>query len=244
MKKIMFAVVGLVVLASSCVDIVVSTVHGEGEIVTENRTFDPSSVSALAVSSGFDVVLDSSVEPGVVEITTYQNIVEYVDVEVKDGSLDIGMRSGNSYSTERLEARLSPVGLNTFAVSGGADVMCAEKVTFEGNFILAVSGGADVDFADVVADEAIVAVSGGADVDVNGVCRHLNVAVSGGADADLGDLCAESVEASASGGADLEIYATASYVIEASGAADVEYRDTGAKLDVKSSGAADVEPMD
>ena len=244
MKKLLFVIAGAMLLSTSCIRIAVNTVKGEGEIITESRTFDVDSVSALGVSSGFDVVLDSSVEPGVVEITTYQNVLELVEIKVENGSLEIGMRSGTSCSAERLEARLSPVGLNIFAVSGGADLMCAEKMAIDGRLVVAVSGGADLDFADVAADEAVVAVSGGADVDINGVCRHLEAAVSGGADADLSDLCAETVKADASGGADLEVYATVSYVIEASGAADVEYRDTGAKLDIDSSGAADVKPMD
>ena len=244
MKKLLFVIAGAILLATSCIRVAVNTVKGEGEIVTESRTFDVDSVSALGVSSGFDVVLDSSVEPGVVEITTYQNVLELVEIKVENGSLEIGVRSGTSCSAERLEARLSPVGLNIFAVSGGADLMCAEKMAIDGRLVVAVSGGADLDFADVAADEAVVAVSGGSDVDINGVCRHLEAAVSGGADADLGDLCAETVKADASGGADLEVYATVSYVIEASGAADVEYRDTGAKLDIDSSGAADVKPMD
>ena len=243
MKKIVFVLLGTMILATSCVSIVVNSVRGEGEVVVENITFDPSSVQALGVSSGFDVVLDSSVEPGVVEITTCKNIMEYVEVEVSNGSLEIGMRRGNSYDVERLEARLSPVGLSTFAVSGGVDMICSEPLNIEGTMVMAVSGGADVDFAEVVAAKAVVAVSGGADVELRGGCRELEVAVSGGADVDLGEFCAESVKAEASGGADLDIYATVSYVIDASGAADVEYRNSGATTDIESSGAAEVTSM-
>jgi hypothetical protein len=75
---------------------------------------------------------------------------------------------------------------------------------------------------------------------MRGACNALEVEVSGGADVELGGLCAKSVVANASGGADLEVFATDSYKLDASGAADVEYHETGAKVDADSSSAADI----
>jgi hypothetical protein len=106
------------------------------------------------------------------------------------------------------------------------------------NLVLAVSGGADVDFNQLNANDIDLAVSGGADVEMRGACNTLEAEVSGGADVELGGLCAKRVVANASGGADLEVFATESYKLDASGAADIEYHDTGAKVDADSSSAA------
>ena len=220
MKNLLLVAVCAMTLLSSCVNIVVNSVKGEGEIVTESIASAASSVSAIGVSAGFDVVFDSSIEPGIVQVTTNKNIMEYVEIGVNDGSLDIGMRRGNSYDVERLEARLSPEGFTVFAVSGGADLSSGEP--------LQIGSG------------AVFAVSGGADVDLSLSCLNLVLAVSGGADVELGGLVAKSVVANASGGADLEVFATDSYKRDASGAADVEYHETGAKVDADSSSAADI----
>ena len=220
MKNLLLVAVCIITLSTSCVNIVVNSIKGEGEIVTESIVYDATSVSAIGVSAGFDVVFDSSIEPGIVQVTTNKNIMEYVEIGVNDGSLDIGMRRGNSYDVERLEARLSPEGFTVFAASGGADLSSVEPLN--------------------VGDDVIFAVSGGADVDLSLSCLNLVLAVSGGADVELGGLCAKSVVANASGGADLEVFATESYKLDASGAADIEYHDTGAKVDADSSSAADI----
>ena len=84
MKKLLFVVVCAMTLSTSCIRIATG-VKGEGEIVTENIPYDASSVSAIGVSAGFDVVFDSSIEPGIVQVTTNKNIMEYVEIGVNNG---------------------------------------------------------------------------------------------------------------------------------------------------------------
>lgn len=262
MKKIIFAVIGLAMLSTSCIRIVVNNVAGSGEVVTEKIAFEAEGLESLALSSGFDVVLDSSIEPGVVEITTYENIIEFVEVKVDQNTLNIAMRQGNSYNIDQLQARLAPADFRVFAISGGVDLSSVEPLNVDGDMIfsvsggadvdlkakccnlaLAVSGGADVDIRELSATDVNVAISGGADVEMSGECNNLSAEVSGGADVDLGLLRAQSVVASASGGADLEVYATASYQLNASGAADIEYHDIGAAVKADATGAADISPV-
>ena len=259
MRKLLFVALGVVTLFSSCIRIVTRGVRGEGEVVMECRTFDTSGVNALSVSSGFDVILDSSVEPGVVQVSTYENILEYVKIDVDNGSLNIEMRGGVFCDVDVLEVRLSPAEFNVFVISGGVDMTCVEPLNTSSDVIFAISGGADVELglscdnltiaasggADVCFDkldakDIKLAASGGADVEFIGSCTTLNVEVSGGADSNLRDLQAVHVVANASGGADLAIWATGSYEICASGAADVWYRNTGATVVADSSGGADV----
>ena len=259
MKKLLFVAVCSVFLATSCIRVVTSSVVGSGQVTTTEMNNNAAGVESLVLSSGFDVVFDKTIEPGVVQIKTHENIVEYVVVEVSDGSLEIKMRPNVACNAEVLEARLSPEGFNIFAVSGGADLSSVEPlqvgadVIFAAsggadvdlslscmNLVLAVSGGADVDFQQLNANDIKLAVSGGADVEMRGACNALEADVSGGADVELGGLRAKSVVANASGGADLEVYATDSYELNASGAADIEYYDTGAKVDADSSSASDI----
>jgi hypothetical protein len=259
MKKLFVVALCAMALSVSCIRIVTNNVVASGQVTTQEIRFDAAGVEALGLKAGFDVVLDCSVEPGVVLVTTYDNIFEFVEVEVENGSLEIGMKSNNAYSVDVLEARLSPEGFKTFAVSGGANLSSVEPLNVGNdvifavsggadvdlslsclNLVLAVSGGADVDLNELSANDINLAVSGGADVEMRGACNALEVEVSGGADVELGGLCAKSVVANASGGADLEVFATDSYKLDASGAADVEYHDTGAKVDADSSSAADI----
>ena len=259
MRKLLFVGVCLMVLATSCIRVVSAVVVGNGQVTTTKMNYDAEGVRSLALSSGFNVVFDKTIEPGTVQITTYENVVEYVVVDVSNGSLEIKMKPNVSYDIDVLEARLSPEGFTVFAVSGGVDLSSVEslqigsEVVFAAsggadidlslsclNLVLAVSGGANVDFNELSANDINLAVSGGADVEMNGVCNALKADVSGGADVELGGLRAKSVVADASGGADLEVFAIDSYELKASGAADVEYHETGAKVDADSSSAADI----
>lgn len=240
MKKLIIVSIVVSFIATSCISITINKnlVRGEGEPVTELLSYE-GDVTGLAISSCVDVVLDSTIEPGTARVTTSPNIMEYVELEVDGDILCIGLNSDNSYHVDTLEVRISPCGLSSFAVSGGASIESDEKVEFSNGASFAVSGGGDVELR---GDFTVLslAVSGGADIKFGGNCDNLNVAISGGADADLEELVAEVAHVTASGGADLSLYATKEYHIQASGGADVNYIMSEALVDISSSGGADV----
>ncbi len=240
MKKLIIVSIVVSFIATSCISITINKnlVRGEGEPVTELRSYE-GDITGLAISSCVDVVLDNAIEPGTAQVTTSPNIMEYVELKVEGPLLCIGLNRDRSYHVDKLEVRVSPRLLSNFAISGGASLESGELVALDGDVMLAASGGADVDIYGNF-EKLNVAASGGADIELCGSCDMLSVAVSGGCDASLDELVAEVAHVTASGGADLSLYATKEYHIQASGGADVRYILSEASVNLSSSGGADI----
>lgn len=240
MKKLIMAVMVISFAATSCISITINKnlIRGEGEPVTELRNYE-GCIMGLAISSCADVILDSAIEPGVAQVTTSPNIMEYVEVRVENSILYLGLCKDHSYHVDTLEIRISPDNLSLFTISGGASLESDEIIEIQETTTFAVSGGADVDLCGTF-NELSVAASGGADITLKGSCHTLNAAVSGGVDADFFELKSAIATITASGGADVRVNATQEYHIQASGGADIRYALTNATLDLSSSGGADV----
>ena len=184
----------------------------------EERTITTTEeITGIAVSGGVDVIIDDAIPYGQMRIFTNSDIFEYIEVEVIDNTLNLGMKPCN-ISTQTLEVRMPAYNLNSISASGGSDV----------------------EWSGCVAESLTIAASGGANVDINGQCQQLIVAASGGADIDLEELISEDVSVAASGGADIHVHASKSLIVQASGGADVEYSCNPITKDINTSGGADV----
>ncbi len=184
----------------------------------EQRTITTTEeITAIAVSNGFNVIIDETIPHGEVRVLTNTDIFEYVEVEVIDNTLNLGMKSC-PIRPEQLTIRIPAYNLNSIAASGGSDV----------------------EWHNCTAEELVIVASGGADVEIRGHCTTLTVAISGGADADLEELIAENVSVDASGGADAHVHATKHLTVQASGGADVEYSGNPTSTNINTSGGAEV----
>ena len=234
MKRLLTILTATLCLASCTI---VIGERAKGEIIEKTFTIS-GEPEALAISNGFDVVVDATLPRGEVRVTTHSDLMDMVDIKVEDATLNIKLKSSKLYA-KTLSVRVPEYDYNTVAISGGADLQWhnskAKALT------IAASGGADAEIT-THSETVTLAVSGGADVELMGSSKHLSVAASGGADVDTSELKAESVEVSASGGADVDVYASNSLTVEASGSSDVSYEGNPATKNISSSGAADVEP--
>ncbi|MBQ8493206.1 MAG: DUF2807 domain-containing protein [Alistipes sp.] len=231
MKKL--ALLTLIVFTlSSCLTVKMAT----GEVVEQTMTID-GDIDALALSSGFDVIVDRSIPHGEVRIATHSDMFDKLDIYVKGTTLNISLNS-HELQAKTLEVRIPEYAYNTLAISGGADFYwhgCTAP-----SFTLAASGGADVEMEGSF-EELCIAASGGADLEISGITTTLRASASGGADLSLDELLAENVEVSASGGADVEVCALSSITVNASGGADVCYGGDPATKDIECSGGASVQ---
>ena len=184
----------------------------------EERTITTSEeITGIAVSGGLNVIIDDAIPYGQVRVLTNSDIFEYVEVEVIDNTLNLGMKSC-PICPEQLTMRIPAYNLNSIAASGGSDV----------------------EWNNCANETLAIAASGGTDIEIKGVCTTLTATASGGADVDLDELIAEDVSVAASGGADVHVHALKSLIVQASGGADVEYSGNPITKDINTSGGADV----
>ena len=214
MKRIFAFCTILTLCLTSCIPVTQKIATGP---IEERTIAIPEGVVALAMSSGFDVKVDSTLPSGEIRVTTHTDMFDRLDIGVEQSTLNIGMKS-HRLRAKVLEVRIPALRYETIAVSGGVDF------EWQGCNVAALT----------------VAASGGADLMIEGECKSLMLAASGGADAELSRLRAENVEVAASGGADVEVCALNTLSVNASGGADVEYVGTPSVKNINRSGGAEV----
>lgn len=232
MKRIYFVfAVALIVCSCGVME------FAKGEVVEEQQAIS-GEVDGLAVSDGFDVVIDPTMPQGQVRIVTHTDLMDNVEIEVVGTTLNIGLNKW-TLQPKTLKVYIPAYDFKSIATSGGADIKwhCCMSPTLA----IAASGGSDVEIT-AHSHEIDIATSGGADVEIDGSCKHLAIAASGGSDVDTSELHAEDVEVTSSGGADIDVYATNSLKAHASGGSDIRYAGNPATKDIDESGGADVKP--
>ena len=249
------ALVISVLALSSCINISTNIRIAKGPI--EERTIlIPEGATALAASSGADIIVDCSLAPNQVRVKTHSDIFDILEVEVENQTLSIAIESC-SLSAETFEVRIPALAYDNIAVSGGCDFEwhngIAENLAIKAsggtdvelsgvftNLSIAASGGADANLYYLKAENIDIAASGGSDMELRGGCTNLSIAASGGTDIDLDELFAENTSVSASGGSDVSVYASMSLTINAAGGADVYYSGAPTSTNINTSGGASV----
>lgn len=234
MKRIAFILLATIGLASCN-----AIEFAKGEVIEKSFTIS-GEVDGLAVSDGFDVIVDPTLPRGEVRVITHSDLMDNVGLEVDGTTLNIDL-DGWTIQAKTLKVKVPAYDFNAIAVSGGVNFEWHDCTV--PSLSVAASGGSDVEIT-ANSQEISIATSGGADVEMDGSCKHLTIAASGGSDVDASKLLAEDVEVTTSGGADVDVYATNSLKARASGGSDVRYGGNPKTKDIDSSGGADIKPAE
>lgn len=234
MKRISFILMVSIVLGSCSV-----MEFAKGEVIEKSFTIS-GEVNGIAVSDGFDVVVDPTMPHGEVRVITHTDVMDNVDIEVVGTTLNIDLNNW-ALRAKTLKVKVPAYDFNAIAVSGGADFEWHNCTVSA--LSVAASGGSDVEIT-ANSEEIKITTSGGADLEIDGSCKHLTITASGGSDVDASKLRAEDVEVTTSGGADVDVYATNSLKAHASGGSDVRYGGNPTTKDIKESGGADIKPAE
>jgi predicted small secreted protein len=197
------------------------TMTGSGNVIRETR--DVSDFQKVSISGGGDLILEQGGNESV-EIEAEDNIIEYIETEVHNGTLYIGFSEDRPvfFSTTRsIRYYVTMKDIEGIKVSGGGDVEAKEIESKE--LDLEISGGGDIEIRDLSAERVNIVVSGGGDIEIAGKVPVQYVEVSGGGDLDTSDLESEVVKLHVSGGGEAFVWATEELDIDVSGGGDVRY---------------------
>lgn len=215
-------------------------IRGNGEMVTEERQLGP--YDEVSVSGWFDVELTEGNEG---DLTLYgeENLLEYLETEVKGGKLTIKTRLGyrlqpSSWKSGGIKITVPVEDINALSMSGSGDIRGKTRLRAE-HMELGMSGSGDMQLS-VDAGSMEVTLSGSGDIELQGTCGTLEVRVSGSGDVSAYGLEAREVDAMVSGSADIQVMATESLKARVSGSGDITYRGNPGKIDTKTSGSGDV----
>lgn len=194
---------------------------GSGKLITREFTVAP--FTALSASNGANVTLTTGSGPAVVE--TDDNMMEYVEVKVKDGTLTVGFEDEcTSLSNVTLRVTVPTDGRLKQLRASGASKIVAEPVLQGKDLKLRLSG----------ASKLVAVVK----------CGTCILNLSGASKAELGgdmDVC----EAEVSGASNLNLVAKADRCsLDASGASKINASGSANFARIESSGASNVNAED
>ncbi|MFD2099197.1 head GIN domain-containing protein [Flagellimonas iocasae] len=214
-------------------------IKGDGNVVTIDRSVGD--YDGVALAGWFDVDLVDGRE-GKITLEGESNLLEYVQTEVKNGTLVIKVEKGVNLRPSNwgkgIHITVPVESISEVSLSGSGDIVGRTTIKSD-NFSTRIAGSGDITLT-VEAGNVDAALSGSGDINLSGKTMGFDVQVSGSGDIKAYELEAENVTVAVSGSADVKVTANQSIDARVSGSGDISYRGNPKKINSKSSGSGDI----
>lgn len=222
MKRLFMAGLLLLALAlsSSGCD-ALRTIRGTGDITAEEREL--ADFSAVNLAGIGNVIVDYG-EQAALRIEAEDNLLPYIETEVEDNTLTIGIRENvNILPTQGIFYYLTVRDLNEVRVSGLGNI---DVPQLEGTSVaLHISGGGDINVDEVNAKDLSVRLSGLGSLTIDGgQVSNSNVQLTGAGNYNASDLASEVVTIRLTGLGSAGVWARDALDATITGGGSVQYK--------------------
>jgi putative autotransporter adhesin-like protein len=209
---------------------------GSGNVKTQDRNVGNFTGIKLTCSADLYISQGSLA----VSVKTDDNLLEYIETEVEDGILNIGVKGRGFRSVKVLEVHITVPDLEKIGSSGSGDIKFND-VFKANNLDIKLSGSGDLD-GDFNATNMELKVVGSGDSDISGIMGKFKVSVSGSGDIDAEGLKLEDCYVKNSGSGDVTLKGkTNTLTISQNGSGDLDaYNLTAVSAIVSNSGSSDM----
>ncbi|MEE4001547.1 head GIN domain-containing protein [Tenacibaculum sp. FZY0031] len=211
-------------------------IKGNGNVITETRKIN--SFDKVNVGGSFDVYLTEGTV-GKLSIEGEENILKYIETEVKNGKLNINFKENtNIHTTKKLTVTVPFEDIESVALGGSGNVIAKKRIKAdEVSFALGGSGNI---VASVEANTIKASIGGSGNIKLKGKTDYLKCAIGGSGNIKGYDLKTSSLKASIAGSGD--ILTTVSNKIKATvvGSGSIYYKGNPSQIDSNSLGSGDV----
>ncbi|NIO70352.1 MAG: hypothetical protein GTN71_15330 [Anaerolineae bacterium] len=221
-QRIQFVVVSVMVLSILACQVGGPTgVRGSGSVVEEDRAV--SGFTGVALLEGIGELTIKGGERESLRIEAEDNLMPYLETEVRNGVLEIDVQDGvNLNPTRPVRFYLTVKELDTIVLSGSGDIEAPDLEAKR--FSVTISGSGDVEMGDLSADILNVTINGSGNLDIaGGRVEEQDITISGSGEYQAGGLNSGSVEITISGSGNATIWATDSLDVRVSGSGSVNY---------------------
>jgi hypothetical protein len=240
MKRYVIFSILFSMLFISCRYIGGKRVRGNGKITTQSRAI--TAFTGVDVSGNIDIYVrqDSVVS---VKIETDENLLEYVQITVSGGTLDIQSEKGfNLRPSKSIKVYVSGPSFKHFEASGACDIYSENQISSSEPVTINLSGACNVKM-ELKTPKVGVDLSGAGTVTLKGETKDFSVDGSGSTDVNCFGLMTENTDIEMSGAGDAEVFASVNLKVHVSGAADVKYKGN-ATVSQEVSGAGSVKKVE
>ena len=240
MKQMLFPVVTLAVIISSCNLVGGERIRGNGNMKTETRNISPFDGVSLSGNTDLYVKQDSVFS---VRVEADENLMEYIITELDGSTLKIRSKDGaNLKSSRSIKVYVSAPSFNYFKATEACDIFSENKITSSAAIAIDISGASDVKM-ELMAPKVEADLSGAGSLTLSGQTKDFKVDGSGSSDINCFDLQTENSVLELSGAGNADVFASVKLDVRVSGAADIKYKGN-ATVTQKISGAGSVKKVD
>lgn len=191
----------------------------------------------IAVSGSLDVTYTQQSGKPKVEIYTSDNIVDLLDIYVKNGKLNLGFKKNVKVSYNKLEIRVTSEDLNTVNVAGSGDFKFTNGLKTD-QLKMNVAGSGDITASNIQCSQGFTAnVAGSGDIECKQLkAADMDISVAGSGDLKIENAQVTSANASVAGSGTVKISGSAdkaNYSVAGSGdlyASDFKVQDISASV--------------
>ena len=213
-------------------------IKGNGNVVTiERNTGD---YDALRIGGFYEVELVEGAE-GIITLKGEENILEYLETEVRGRTLVIKSRDNKTLKPSRGEGIYITVPvekIDAIRLSGSGNVV-ATKTLEANNFKVHTSGSRRADLK-IDASSVTVVSSGSSNIILSGNTKRIDITTSGSSNLRAYELSADKVDIKSSGSSNIQVTANEGLESRVSGSSNVKYKGNPEKVNTKSSGSGRV----
>ena len=160
----------------------------------------------IAVSGSLDVTYTQQSGKPKVEIYTSDNIVDLLDIYVKNGKLNLGFKKNVKVSYNKLEIRVTSEDLNTVNVAGSGDFKFTNGLKTD-QLKMNVAGSGDITASTIQCSQEFTAnVAGSGDIECKQLkAADMDISVAGSGDLKIENALVTSANASVAGSGTVKI---------------------------------------
>jgi hypothetical protein len=224
MKRIfLFSFFGILIF-SSCRFIGGKRIHGNGNVVTQDRS--AGKFNSVDISGAIDVYLKQDSAHQAIKVETDENLQELVEIHEENGVLYISPRDNyNLDPSKAIKVFVTAPHFRALSVSGASHIYGENKVSSSETLDIDLSGASEIKL-DMKAPRINAEVTGASSVILTGETRDFSIEGSGASDIKCFDLMTENTTLDVSGASSAEVNASVKLDVHASGASGIKYKGT------------------
>jgi hypothetical protein len=194
-------------------------ITGNGKLITENRNL--SDYDKIDVAGSFEVKLVKGKE-GAVSITSDENLMEYIETEVKNGQLKIQTKKGYQLkSTKTIGIMVSFEMIDAISMAGSGNVRSAEVLN-AADLNLNLAGSGEINLP-VSAKNLTSHIAGSGNIKLSGKTDVLHCDIAGSGNLEGNNLKATASHINIAGSGNAKIHAVSEIHAKIVGSGDVIY---------------------
>nr|WP_298993797.1 head GIN domain-containing protein [uncultured Polaribacter sp.] len=211
-------------------------IKGNGNIVTVKRT--TSDYDGIGVGGSFDVKLVKGKE-GNITIEGEENIIPYIETEVKGNTLEIKYKKNTNISTTRkLTVTVTYSELDKVSLGGSGNIT-NEGVLKSDDLKVSLGGSGNITLA-LDVDEVKSSIGGSGNIKLNGKSNQLNCSIAGSGSIKAYDLTTETLNATIAGSGSIRTTVNTKIKAKVVGSGNIYYKGNPKYVDSKSVGSGDI----